>query len=270
MVIDEVKEEMKEIAKIYFAPTLEREGFHSYKGEFLQWGRLREDVLQHIALTKAWRHGPFSLDSHYGVIPLFQYLPVPLGIYGTTMKRRNEEIMRDKVLAKGMNRIFKSSVTICDLVTDPDQMWIEKEFLPTINSLNTPKEAYEWHKQRVLDTIQKIDCERINYNIAIMNVFTTGFTDEVIFFEDQELYPYVITACKERAKSLPTPRELARVKRTKAENERFLLGAHPWWSEEHLTRQLKALCENDRSDFLAAIEKRAELNLNFYKKAFGF
>ena len=163
------------------AEQLRSKGFRSKDGHDIHWYRLvNGEVLHTVYFYTQSVELPTFLGIGYGLHPLFLTPEFPTSPYMRNLP--GKEILRPQyVLMKQVNRAFYSSNA---MISCPDDELfgvdiLEKVF-PVLDSTTTRLDCYQIHKQWRAAAIHN----------DVWTDMTAHFVDEVIFWDDQELYPY--------------------------------------------------------------------------------
>lgn len=179
-----------------FAERLREEGFVSYKSEDIHWYRLVNNEVVH-AIYFVTRHTALNsfFDIYFGchplfIPPVFQKSPYMHAIPG--YEQMNDRIP-DKIpgstflgfkgtMIYGMgNRPYRSPDILIMAPTDKNSgLDILEDILSFIADITTQSACYEMHKNWRQGAIEN------ESNITM----STYFVDEVLYWEDEELYPY--------------------------------------------------------------------------------
>ena len=178
------------------AERLRAEGFASYKGEDIHWYRLVNNEVIHAVyfITRSTALNSF-FDIRYGCHPLFippvlqgsPYLREMLGY--EQMNDRVPELVpgstyfgfHDLMLSGLYNRPYRVPDVLINCPQDKhDGLDILELILPFMDTLKTPNACYQMHKAR---REQEIEDES-------MWSMSAYFVDEVLLWDDRDLYPY--------------------------------------------------------------------------------
>lgn len=206
--ISELFEHVQRYTREIFAERLREEGFSSYKGQDIHWYRLVNGEVVHAVYFVTQHTALGSLmDIMYGchplfVPPVFQKSPylsgwpgyeqmngcIPEIIPGST----RSGFLGTAILGES-NRPYRFPDV---LIMCPDNMNngldILDRILPVMDDLVTPITCYEMHK--------RVRKGEIEYEST--TTMSSYFVDEVLYFEDQELYPYCRKYAEHQAWSL--------------------------------------------------------------------
>jgi hypothetical protein len=182
-----------------FQKRLTEEGFFSDNG--INWYRISQDEVIHgIYFYSSYPMLPAALNIGYGCHPMFiaphissdPYLYASLG---------DEVIYPGKLNMKAANTIFSMDA----MVLCPDDEFKGLDLLDAvlsdIDGHNTASDCYGLHKQWKDSQIQ---------NQTFMNV-STAFLDEVVYFDDKELYPLCAQWIRSRTESLLAAQETSKL-----------------------------------------------------------
>lgn len=190
--------ELFEHAQIYIrevmADRLRSEGFVSYKSEDIHWYRLvNNEVIQTIYFVTRHKNLHSFFDICYGSHPLFIppiFQKSPYFYAMPSYEQMNNTIpeivpgstpygVQSLMLYGSYNRPYRfpDSLIMCPKDKNNGLDILEQVF-PFLDSVNTPRTCYEMHKDWRADQIEKGD----------MDTFSSHFVDEVLFWEDKDLY----------------------------------------------------------------------------------
>ena len=255
----EIKDSLQAISEHYYRKELESAGFSSYKDEGLDWYRINGQMVNHIALT-AWELSFPELFLVYGAHPFFLRTKCPFGPILREISFREDTAVEHSPKSRkwGPYGNTKDLPNQLALPQDLHRKGAEELafFLDCFAELNTPQKKYEHDRISSVNRAGKPGVPPVNW-------FTNHFIDEIIFFEDRELYPLAEQCI---AAWLVSPNINFFRKKT-AEDQRALeMGDTVEHTKDHLNRQLRAICENERAPFLDLLSQRAEINLATLKK----
>lgn len=230
-------EEVQRIVRVVFADRLREAGFASYKGEDIHWYRLiNHEVIQTIYFTTMYTRFPFAIEIRYGSHPL--YIPPFF---------QKSPYIRDNLRYEQMYYIIpelepgstKNGVQRSLLFgeTGKKPMKVLEKILAVIEDMKTPKACYEMHKKWYASSL-KTD------NHLVMSTY---FVDEVLYWEDESLYPFCKTYVNGQAEFLTKASKAGKyyTKADQAELERLLV--------------LKDVFENNgREAYLQQLQIRSE------------
>ena len=256
----EIKDSLQAISEQYYREELETAGFSSYKNEGLDWYRINGQMVNHIALT-AWELSFPQLFLVYGVHPFFLRTKCPFGPILRDISFREDTAVEHSPKSRkwGPYGNTKDLPNQLALPQDLHRKGAEELafFLERFAELNTPQKKYEHDR---IASVKRAG----NLKVPPINWFTNHFIDEIIFFEDIELYPLAERCI---AAWLNSPNINYIQKEKTVEDQRALeMGDSVEHTRDHLKRQLRAICENERKSFLDLLAQRAELNLTSLKK----
>ena len=170
------------------ADLLRREGFVSKDGEDVHWFRIiNNEVLHAVYFLTPHSATPIILNLAISCTPLFIH---PLSIKGVYRVNTPgyEQVGRSRIISKQHNDIYRipDVMVHCPADEHKGRDLLEQAILES-NVVSTPRACYEMHKQWHSTEIK---------NGMVLN-FSPHFVDEVLFWQDQELYPicskYVLT-----------------------------------------------------------------------------
>lgn len=189
-------EHTQRFVRAIFANRLQQEGFSSYKREDIHWYRLvNNEVVQSVYFVTRHHTLQSSFEICYGchplyIPPIFRKSPymyalpgyeqmndaVPETIVGSTSRGF------EKLHLIGMyNRPYRIPDILIPCPQDKNNgLDVLEKLLPVMSGMSTPYACYEMHKKRREQEIS-------NGNTFFMSSY---FVDEVLFWEDQNLYPY--------------------------------------------------------------------------------
>lgn len=195
-------EHMQRYTREVFAERLRQEGFSSYKGQDIHWYRLvNNEVIQCVYIT-AWSVTPYTFaEIKYGchplfISPIFQKSPIMNGIEDLVqisylIPERIPNSTKDGVerflLCGSYNRAYREPDVL--IICSPEQnngLDVLEKLLAVLNQTTTPLACYELHKDL-----------RRRLSFPSFRVRSTYFVDEVLYWKDDELYPY----CREFVKA---------------------------------------------------------------------
>ncbi|MGN1306706.1 MAG: hypothetical protein ACI4V3_03470 [Faecousia sp.] len=185
----ERKEQLQRCVRAYYSDMLKNEGFVSYKDEGLSWYRIiNHEVVQSVHLylnSLRWSR----LCMGYAAHPLYLVPWVPFGITYSQTGPWGDEIMTQDLYPHS-ECIFDNDTPIsCPLSEKNGAERLTDIVFPILRQIHTERDAYLFHKQRR---------KSIHPPDVIASVISAEFCDEVVYFEDEEMYP----ACLKRAKQL--------------------------------------------------------------------
>ena len=189
---------MQRYVRAVFAERLRQAGFSSYKGEDIHWYRLIDgQVVQAVYFVSSHTALPAFSDIYFGCHPL--YIPPVMKKSPYMYGMPGYEQMNDRIPERipgstflgftgtalyGMtNRPYREDALIMCPRDKNDGLDILEEALLFMDDVRTPLDCYRMHKQRRAEEIE---------NDAALTM-STYFVDEVLYWEDEALYPY----CKE-------------------------------------------------------------------------
>lgn len=247
-----INEHAQSYIRAVMADHLRQKGYVGKDGKDLQWYRVvNGNVLQTVYFYTRWAALPMFMAIGYGCHPLFIAPEYPKGIHMPTMLRSLEAVNPGRQLAKqNGNSIYAANAAI----TCPNDSFkgadILQSILDQLDGIRTVEQCYAVHKQRYLKAAELLDLHKED---MFQNI-STDFMDEVVFFGDQELYPY----CAARI-----IKELARYE--KAQETRKLWNVEKY--ELNALRHLKvAIIDQNRDEHLAYLQLRQEENIRQLKR----
>jgi len=173
------------------AVQLTARGYVSRNNEGLHWYRIiNGDLLQAVYFYSQWAKLPILMGVGYGCHPLFIAPEYPRGIYMGSIWRSLEAFNPGRMLFKQINR---ANYTADVAVTCPDDEScgadILSDVLQRMDSIHNIEESYFMHKQAYIGAMQHLGLHETD---AFRNI-STDFMDEVVYFNDRELYPKCIS-----------------------------------------------------------------------------
>lgn len=182
-----------------FRERLTEEGFFSDNG--INWYRIIQgEVIHGIYFYSSYPMLPAALNIGYGCHPMFiaphissdPYLYASLG---------DEVIYPGKLNMKAANTIFSMDAMVLCPADEFKGLDLLDAVLSDIRGCNTASDCYGLHKQWKDSQIQ---------NQTFMNV-STAFLDEVVYFDDKELYPMCAQWIPSRTESLLAAQETSKL-----------------------------------------------------------
>ena len=192
MVFTHVQQYIREV----YAERLRKAGFYSYKGEDIHWFRLvNNEVIHAVYFVADYPSFPVMLEIGYGCHPLF--IP-PILQHGPVMHpkpgyEQMHNIIRELIpgsmphgvqrsLIHGLtNRIYRvPDVMVSCPADEHTSQCILQNVLSELEPINTPFDCYKAHKHWRNTQIES----------GSWMTMTTYFVDEVLYWEDEALYPY--------------------------------------------------------------------------------
>jgi hypothetical protein len=163
------------------AAKLREEGFTSKDNDDIFWYRIKNgDVIQTIYFYTQHPYLPMTLQIGYGCHPLFITPLLSSGPYLRNMPGNEVLYPRYILMSQHNNLCYSEDI----LVSCPEDKSIAinilNEIFTTLNSVATPVNCYQIHKNWRKKEIE---------NNSWIDV-STNFVDEVVFWEDRDLYPY--------------------------------------------------------------------------------
>jgi hypothetical protein len=231
------------------ADRLREEGFVSKDGEDVYWYRVvNGDVIHSVSFITRHTSIPMWMQIGIGFHPLFITPEFPNSPYIYAMPA--SEVMSDGnyIVKESNNAVFSENAkTICphDALHGRD---ILEGAMSVFEMAQTPRQCYEIHKERKRDALE----------CGSLLTMSSAFVDEVIYWDDQELYPFCgryiekeITVCEDLlSKGRKLPRSYVR-------NYQNLLAAKP------------AIFESRREDYLEVLYSRIPETIRRLKKHTG-
>lgn len=192
----ELFEHMQKYAHGVFSERLKTEGFSSYKGQDIHWYRLvNNEVIQTVHLVAMHQAPGTFAQIKYGCYPLF----VPAVFQKSPLMNAPEDYVQASDIIPDSTKDGFESLLLYTLYNNrpyrmPDSLImccpeqndgldVLEKLLPVLDQSTTSAACYELHK--LLRQLQGYtDCQ---------GIASPHFVDEVLFWEDEKLYPY----CKE-------------------------------------------------------------------------
>ena len=236
-----------------YAEQLREAGFRSYRNEGVHWFRLvNDEVIQAVYFVARHTTFPVRLDIEYGCHPLFippilQHSPYMYGMPG--YEQMYDEIQetipgrmpdgRQRSMVLGMqNREYREDIEVLCPVNPDERQQILRNVLDEIEPLNTPKACFEAHKRWRARQIE-------NDSWGIMSPY---FVEEVLYWEEESLYPYCIEYMKATIRGLSNVREDGKLPQ-KYQQEL-----------EHLKILWDVFQNNSRAEYLQVLQGRESKN----------
>lgn len=247
-----INEHAQKYVRAVMADQLRQEGFASKNGNDLQWYRVVDgNVLHAVFFSTQWAKLPLFMNIAYSCHPLFITPEYPSGVHMPTMLRSLEAVNPGRPITKLSNNAVYSPAAA---VTCPNDAYkgsdILADILSRLNDARTVEQCYEVHKQRFHRA-----AEHLNKPVEEMYWrFSVDFMDEVVFFDDQELYPY----CEDRIK-----REIERY--NKAQSTRKLWNIEKY-EIESLSHLKKAVLDHEPAEHLLYLEQKQISNIQQLKR----
>ena len=231
------------------ADRLREEGFVSKDGDDVYWYRVvNGDVIHSVSFITRHTILPMSMQIGIGFHPLFITPEFPNSPYIYAMPA--SEVMSDGnyIVKESNNAVFSENAkVIC-----PHDAFLGRDILEGAMSVfeiaKTPRQCYEIHKERKRDVLE----------YGSLLTMSSAFVDEVIYWDDQELYPFCrrylekeITVCEDllsKGRRLP---------KSCIKNYQNLLLAKP------------AIFDGKREEYLEVLRSRIPETLRLLKKHAG-
>lgn len=238
--------------RLIMAEELRKRGFVSKNGMDLHWYRMVNDsVLQTVCFYTQWNAMPIMMGIAYASCPLFIAPEYPKGVYLSSMLRSRETLHPGRMIAKqDSNAAFLADAAVMCPSDSFHGLDILVEILDKLEKIKSIEDCYEYHKQEYLTVAELVALPKEN----AFDRISADFMDEVVYMDDQELYPY----CEKRITS-----ELRRYER--AQNVRKLSKVEIA-DRESLSRLQEAILENKREDHLRYLQERANQNLRQFQR----
>lgn len=245
-----------------FADRLREAGFSSYKGEDVHWFRLvNGQVIQGVYFVTRHNKLHTSLEIQYGahpafIPPIFQRSPY---LYAAPSYEQMYNIIPELWPGCGYDGRMKTllcgaenapyrvpDVLILCPQSPPHNLDILEQILSVLDGIDTPSACYETHKRWRAAEIEN----------GAMLTMSTYFVDEVLFWQDQSLYPY----CRAYVSAMRSILE-------RIETEKGKLSRKADREELDRLRGLQQILDtDDRQTHLANLEQAAQGNLRMLKK----
>jgi len=231
-------EKVQKIVRETFLDRLHEAGFASYKGEDIHWYRLIDDeVIQCIYFATMYTGFPFAIEIRYASHPL--YIP--------PVFQKNPYIRNDRLWYDQMNYIIPEiepgigsdgeQRTLLFGQTAQYPLKVLEQILSVIEEMKTPQDCYTMHKKWYAHSLE-------NDSYLVMSTY---FVDEVLYWEDESLYPF----CKSYVTAM------SEVLTEASKTGKYFYKA----DQEQLERllELKDVFENNsRKDYLQKLQIRGE------------
>jgi len=244
-----------------YADRLLQAGFSSYKGEDIHWFRLVNNEVVHAVYFRSSRAGfPLMLEIGYGCHPLFippvlQRSPFlqPMNGYEQIYYTIPELIpgsmpcgVQHSFIHGLRNKIYRISDVMVHCPDDDQasQMILEK-VLAVLKPIDTPATCYDVHKRWRAGEIE-------NDSWITM---TPYFVDEVLYWDDRDLYPYCTRYIEGRLGWLEEVQLEGKLKRNADQEELAqLIVLRDVFHSENRAQYVQRLCEKARKN-LAQLKK---------------
>ncbi len=237
-----IYEHVRKYISAVFQQRLIEEGFFSDNG--INWYRIAQgEVIHGIYFYSSYPMLPAALNIGYGCHPMFiaPHISSDPYLYG---RPGDEVIYPGKLNMKAANTIFSMDA----MVLCPDDEFkgldILEAVLSDIDGCNTVSDCYALHKQWKDSQIQ---------NQNFLNV-STSFLDEVVYFDDRELYPMCAKWIRSRTESLRAAQETSKL----------------WEGHEAELKELEilapAILQGKRQEHLQLLAQRSEETKKRMKK----
>ena len=227
------------------ADLLRREGFVSRDGEDVHWFRVIDNnVLHAVYFLTPHTAVPVELEFGYSCTPLF--IP-PLSLKGIYMKTMPgyEQVGHRRMVMKMHNTIYRVPDIMVHCAADEHKgRDILEQALSELNAIRTPLACYQMHKQWHSTEIK---------NGMVLN-FSPHFVDEVLFWQDQELYPI----CNKYVLTLEGLLTKVQERKSLSKAEQKLLA--------QIVDQKSALIEDQRESYLSLLAERENQTKQWLEK----
>lgn len=226
------------------ADLLCQEGFVSWEGEDIHWFRVAGGNVLHAIYFISDMSFPSFLCMRYCCTPLF--IP-PISTKGICQKNMPgyEQYGWDKQLSKKHNRIYREPDV---MVHCPADEYLGRDLLEAVlqvlASAQTPEDCYCLHKQWHEKEIQ---------NRVLLNL-SPHFVEEVLYWDDQDLYPTCMDYVLMMERILRNPRNGKPLSKS---NQKLL--------DQILTLK-EALTEQKREAYLQVLAQRAQETQKWLQK----
>ena len=203
-------EHMQRYTREVFAERLRQEGFSSYKGQDIHWYRLvNNEVIQCVYIT-AWSVTPYTFaEIKYGchplfISPIFQKSPIMNGIpdqvqvstlIPETIPNSTKDGVERFLLAGWQGRAYREPDVL--IMCSQEQNYgldVLEKLLAVLSRTTTPSACYDLHK----DIRQRL----FNPDYPMSRINSVSLVDEILYWKDEELYPYCREFVKAGARSL--------------------------------------------------------------------
>lgn len=195
----ELFEHVQRFVREVFAQRLKEAGFVSYMNEDIHWYRIVNGNVIH-AIYFVTRHTSLnvSLSIEYGchplfIPPVFQKSPYVFAMPGY---EQMYHVVPEWKKGSGMNGMMGTAITgminrpyrfpdVLVLCPQDDHKGLDilEQVLSVMDQITTPKACFEAHKQWRKNQIEN----------GIVNTMSTYFVDEVLYWEEEDLYPFCIS-----------------------------------------------------------------------------
>ena len=237
-----------------FADTLKKEGFVSPDGKDTIWYRVvNHEVVNTVCFFTRWAGIPILLDMGYGIHPLFVEPFRTNTVYISDYSHNYDRLGKQEILSKEKLHHYRTYAPDAPVFAPdyPDKglYTLEEVILPKMDAIKTERDCYELHKARYLEMFG-------SGFAANANVLSQDFANEVIYFEDTELFPQLREYLIEWQRRYEEYDEETR--------------NYKWAKERlvHLEYQRKALLEDDREAFLESMAQRRQKTIDLLQKKF--
>lgn len=231
-----IKEHVKKYVCAVFQDRLIAEGFCSDNG--FNWYRIvNNEVIHGIYFYSSYSMLPAALNIGYGCHPMFIAPHISSDPY-LYCRPGDEVIYPGKLNMKAANKIYSMDA----MVFCPDDEFKGLDLLDAvlsdIDGCKTASDCYALHKQWKDSQIQ-------NQEFVIVS---PSFLDEVVYFNDRQLYPMCVKWIQERIMVLRDAKEQSAL----------------WKGDEAELRDLeileRAIVQGKREEHLQLLEQRLEKN----------
>ena len=176
-----LREHVQRYIRATVSDRLREQGFVSKDNDDIHWYRVvNGEVVHAIYFSTAHTWLPVTLDIGYGCHPLFITPQFPSSPYVRYAPGNEVSYPRYILLAPHCNICYSEDI----LVTCPEDESVVHDILTNIfsvlNSVVSPRDCYDLHKEWRKGQIEN------NLWIDV----SPWFVDEVVFWEDWELYPF--------------------------------------------------------------------------------
>ena len=220
-------EHMQRFVREVFSERLRQEGFVSYKDEDVHWYRLvNDEVIQAVYFVTRHTTLHTTVDIYYACHPL--YIPPILQkspyMYSLPGYEQMDDSIPETVPGStpygfeslriyGMyNRPYRIPDVLITCPQDKNNgLDVLEKLFPVLDSITTPYDCYLMHKKRRAREIESANF----WNMS------SYFVDEVLYWEDETLYPFCRTYVEDTAVCFENLR--AEKKLTRREDQELLL-----------------------------------------------
>lgn len=258
-------EHMQRYTREVFAERLRQEGFSSYKGQDIHWYRLvNNEVIQAVYITASSVAPCTFAEIKYGchplfISPIFQKSPIMNGLEDLVqisylIPERIPNSTKDGVerfLLYDFNMLIRAYREPDVLIMcSPEQNYgldVLEKLLAVLNQTTTPLACYELHKDL-----------RRRLSFPSFRVRSTYFVDEVLYWKDEELYPY----CREFVKA-----EAERLENAKNKGFTIPKAYKQSWERGYALNQVFE--QGNFEEYLHTLQEQEQRNLRLLERNTG-